>query len=190
MATPKFVKSLGDFGRNFIFSKPGEISKAEAQPYRSAFLVGMRLGIVSTVLEVLAISLILVLLPKETAGQSAAAFLSNVGPLGIFFLGVLLIPFWEAFIAQLLPLELVKMMGFGDKACIAVGALVFAAGHYLNGGVGHGLCAAIGGGVFASAYMAMRPCGYFPAFWASYVAHAFNNVLFLYLVPLTFRGLG
>jgi hypothetical protein len=145
---------------------------------------------VSAVFGAVAISLMLGLLPREMLGQSAAATLLNAGTLGTLLLGVLLIPFWETFIAQLLPLELAKWIGFNDKACVAVGAIVFGVGHYLNGGLGHGLCAAIGGALFATGYMTMRPWGYFPAFWASYVAHALNNFLFLYVVPLAFPDLG
>jgi membrane protease YdiL (CAAX protease family) len=89
----------------------------------------------------------------------------------------------------LLPLELAKKIGFDDKACIAVGALVFGVGHYLNGGLGHGLCAAISGALFATSYVTMRPWGYLPAFWASYVAHALNNFLVLYVAPLAFPSL-
>lgn len=175
---------------NLFFAKLGPISQVGARPYRFASLIGVNLGVVSAVLGMVAISLMSGLLPREILGQSAAAPLSNVGTLGILLLGVFLIPFCETFTAQLLPLELAKMIGFRNSACIAVGAIVFGVGHYLNGGLGHGLCATIGGALFATGYMAMRPWGYFPAFWASYIAHSLNNFLLLYMVPLAFPSLG
>jgi len=175
---------------NLIFAKLGPTSQVGNRPYRFAALVGACIGIVSTVLGVIAISLMLVLLPKEILGQSAAAFLSSFGTLGVLFLGVFFIPFLETFIAQLLPLELAKMIGFDDKACVAIGAITFGVGHYLNGGLAHGLCTAMAGALFTAGYMTMRPWGYFPAFWASYVAHALNNLLLLYAVPFVFPSLG
>ncbi|MES2162189.1 MAG: hypothetical protein V4476_13610 [Pseudomonadota bacterium] len=175
---------------NLIFAKLGPTSQVGNRPYRFASLVGACIGGVSTVLGVIAISLMLVLLPKEIFGQSAAAFLSSVGTLGVLFLGVFFIPFLETFLAQLLPLELAKMIGLDDKACVAVGAIVFGVGHYLNGGLAHGLCAAMAGALFTTGYVTMRPWGYFPAFWASYVAHALNNLLILYAVPFVFPSLG
>lgn len=175
---------------NLIFAKLGPTSQVENRPYRFASLVGACIGVVSSGLGVIAISLMLVLLPREILGQSAAVSLSSVGTLGVLFLGVFFIPFLETFIAQLLPLELAKRIGFNDKACVAVGAIVFGLGHYLNGGLGHGLCAAIAGALFATGYVTMRPWGYFPAFWASYVAHALNNLLIFYVVPVVFPSLG
>ena len=154
------------------------------QPYRFAFLVGVGIGLVSTVLGALIANLLQALLPPEISGPSAAAYLADFGPWSLLLIGVFLIPFGETFFAQLLPLELGKLIGFNDAACIALGAIAFGAGHYLNGGLAHGVCSAIAGGLFATGYMAMRPCGYFPAFWASFVAHALNNFLFLFVIAL------
>lgn len=46
------------------------------------------------------------------------------------------------------------------------------------------------GALFTTGYVTMRPWGYVPAFWASYVAHALNNLLILYAVPFVFPSLG
>ncbi|MRW85490.1 CPBP family intramembrane metalloprotease [Pseudoduganella sp. FT26W] len=171
---------------NLIYAKLGPASRVAARPYRFALLVGACTGIASTVLALCAIGLMLAFLPHESLGESAAAGLSHLGPVMTLLTGVVLVPLWETLIAQLLPLELARRLGFNDCVCIALGAVVFASGHYLNGGLGHGIGSLVAGALFSTGYMAMRPWGYFPAFWASYIAHALNNCLFLYLVPLAF----
>lgn len=174
---------------DLIFAKPRPISQVEARPYRYAALVGAGIGVLSAGLGVVAASVLMSLLPREIAGKSAADFISAMSGAAVLLWGVFLIPLWETFIAQLLPLELARKIGFNDTACILVGTLLFGAGHYLNGGLGHGLCALISGALFSTGYMTMRPWGYLPAVWASYIAHALNNSLFLYAVPLAFPRL-
>jgi hypothetical protein len=171
---------------NLIFDRFVPLSKVEKRPYRYAAFVGSSIGVMSAVLGTLAIALIVAILPREMLGQSAAAGLSKVGTAGLFLLAVLLIPFWETFIGQLLPIEVARGLGLSEKSCIAVGAVIFAGGHYLNGGLAHGLCAAIGGALFSTGYVSMRSWGYFPAFFASYFAHVTNNFVVLYAVPLIF----
>lgn len=175
---------------NRVFARLWSTSQVDSRPYRFASLVGACIGVVSAASAVVAINMMLVLLPRETIGPSAAVSLSSFSTLAVFLLGVLLVPFGETLIAQLLPLELARSIGFKDAACIAVGGIVFGVGHYWNGGLGHGLCASIGGALFALSYVTMRPWGYFPAFWASYVAHALNNLLLLYAAPVVFPSLG
>jgi hypothetical protein len=151
----------------------------EGRPYRFATLVGVCMGLVSTVLGALIAYLLLTFVPKETLGASAAASLGRLGPWGLAVIGIIFAPLWETLIAQLLPVEMGKLIGFQDISCIVLGAILFGAGHYLNGGLAHGICAAIAGAIFTTAYLTMRPWGYFPAFWASYVAHALNNLLLI-----------
>jgi hypothetical protein len=57
-------------------------------------------------------------------------------------------------------------------------------------GILHGISALLAGSLFALSYMILRPLGYLPAFWASYVAHAIHNGLMLYTVPSIFPSLG
>lgn len=159
-------------------------------PYRYATFVGVRLGIFNAVTAAIAINLMLALFPLEKLGPSAAAFISNYNTLGVFFLGVIFIPFFETFIAQLLPLELARGVGLNDRACIATGAALFGFTHYLNGGIAHGICATIGGAVFSMAYIKIRPWGYMPSYWASSIAHGTNNFLIFFVAPLILPDIG
>ena len=175
---------------NVIFTRVAPVGQVGQHRYRVATLIGASVGIVSSILTMIFVSLMFSLLPREYLGQSAASSLSGVSSLGMFSLGVLFIPFWETFIGQLVPLELAKTIGFGEKACIVVGSTVFAAGHFLNGGLAHGASAAIGGALFSISYIAMRPWGYLPAFWASDIAHVTNNFLGLFVIAEIFPSLG
>jgi hypothetical protein len=75
---------------NLIFTKLGPTTRVEACPYRYAWLVGACVGVASTALAVVAIGLMLVLLPGEIAGPSAAASLANFGAVAALLLGVFL----------------------------------------------------------------------------------------------------
>jgi membrane protease YdiL (CAAX protease family) len=169
---------------NLLLSRLWPMSVIEKRPYRYACVVGAAAGLVSAVIGASVACLLWTTLPREILGPSAAADMSKIRQWNMLLMGVFFIPFWEMFIAQLLPLELAKMARFNDAACVALGAVVFGAGHYLNGGLGHGICSAISGALFSTGYMAMRACGYLPAFWTSYVAHAVNNFLLFFVVPL------
>lgn len=169
---------------NLLLSRLWPVSLIEKRPYRYACLVGVPVGLVSAIIGASVAGLLWTTLPREILGPSAAADMSKTGQWNMLLMGVFLMPFWETLMAQLLPLELGKMARFNDAACVALGAVVFGAGHYLNGGLGHGICSTISGALFSTGYMAMRACGYLPAFWTSYVAHAINNSLLLFVVPL------
>lgn len=174
---------------DLIFSKRWPASQVDSQPYRFAFFAGTVIGTTSAVLGVVGISLMLILFNPEVLGPSAAAHLSSLDPVALFFYGVLITPFVETLIAQLLPMELAKSLGLDELACVIIGAIIFGSGHYVNGGIGHGIGGLIAGVLFTLSYVIMRPWGYLPAFWASYTAHSLNNMLMLYAVPVIFPSL-
>ncbi|NYE63384.1 hypothetical protein FHW58_004614 [Duganella sp. 1224] len=167
---------------HLILSRRWPLSLIESRPYRSALLLGAGTGLLSASLGATVACLLQALLPRQILGPSAAAALANLAPWSLLVMGGFLIPLWETCAAQWLPLEMGRLAGFNDIACVALAAMVFGAGHYLNGGLAHGVCAAIAGALFATAYLVMRPCGYLPAFWASFVAHAVNNLLLLLIL--------
>jgi len=175
---------------NLILARLWPVSVIQRQPYRFASLFGVCVGLVSSASAIVAATLLIGMFQGEELGSSAGAFLSSFGPWSLFLMGVVFIPFWETFTGQLLPLEIGRAIGFNDAACAALGATIFGAGHYLNGGFAHGLCSALVGGILSTGYMTMRPWGYLPAFWTSYVAHAVNNFLALFLIPLAFPDAG
>jgi membrane protease YdiL (CAAX protease family) len=175
---------------DWVFAKRWPTFVVDSKPYRFASLVGVVVSLVSVVFSVVIISVMMLLLPKETIGHSAAANLSSQGTFIVFFLAVLFVPLYETLIAQLIPLELSRLARLNDLGCIVVGGAVFGLGHYLNGGLLHGISALLGGSLFALSYIILRPWGYLPAFWASYVAHAAHNGLMLYAVPAIFPSLG
>ena len=174
---------------NLFFSKRWPPSQVESQPYRFALFVGSIIGIASVVLVIVVIGPILILFSPEARGPSAAAYISGLSPVVLFFYGVLIVPCWETLIAQLFPIELAKRLGFNETACIVICAIIFGFGHYINGGIGHGLGTLIGGALFALSYVILRPWGYLPAFWASYTAHSLNNMWLLFLLPVIFPSL-
>ncbi len=150
-------------------------------PYMFAMLSGGCIGIASSLAGLLCLLILETLLPKALWGPSAAAFLADSSAIVLFFQAVLLTPFIETFIAQLLPLEITRGLGLGPAACIAIVSALWGLGHYLNGGLAHGISAALGGAFFSTAYMLMRAHGYLPACLSSYSAHMTHNFLLLFV---------
>lgn len=175
---------------DLVFAKRWPTYLVDSNPYRFASLVAAFVSLVSVVSSVVVIGVMVLLLPKQTIGPSAAAGLSSQSAFVVFVLAVLFVPLYETLIAQLIPLELSRLARLNDLGCILVAGAVFGLGHYLNGGVLRGISALLGGVLFALSYIIMRPWGYLPAFWASYVAHATHNGLMLYAVPAVFPSLG
>ena len=175
---------------DLVFAKRWPTLLVDSNPYRVASLVGASVSVVSTVSSVVIISVMPLLLPKETLGPSAATGLLSQNAFVVFLLAVLFVPLFETLIAQLMPLELSRLAKLNDLGCILIGGAVFGLGHYVNGGVLHGISALLAGSLFALSYVTLRPWGYLPAFCASYVAHAAHNGLMLYAVPIIFPSLG
>lgn len=168
---------------DLIFAKRWPVVRVDSSPYLFASFVGASVSLVSTACAVVVTSAMVLLLPKEILGASAAAILSGQAAPAIFVLAVLVVPLWETLIAQLLPLELARGAGIRDVGSVIIGGIIFGVGHYLNGGLLHGIGALFGGALFALSYITLRPWGYLPAFSASWIAHALHNALMLYVVP-------
>jgi membrane protease YdiL (CAAX protease family) len=147
-------------------------------------------GAACTVTGILLIFALIAWLPPEQRGASAGSFLGGLSPARMFVVAVLWIPLWETLIAQLLPLEAGRRIGLPNWACILVVAGLFGLGHYFNGGLAHGICSASAGAIFSCAYLHLRPYGRRAACLASYLAHALNNWLALYIVPTVFPQFG
>jgi hypothetical protein len=129
-----------------------------------------------------------VLLPDGWFGESAAKSIGELDSWGFLLLGVLLLPAWETLIGQCLPVELLRRLRMAPLACVIASAAVFGAGHWLAGGLGHGLATFTTGTVFALAYWLCRPAGFWHASSAAYAAHAAHNFLAWFVVMPLLNG--
>lgn len=120
--------------------------------------------------------------PPELWGHSAAAGLARLTPVGVFLAAVIYAPVVETVLGQVLPIEAAHRLGAPPLACVLLSALVFACGHYLNGGLAHGTTSFFSGMLFACAYVNMRWAGIAPAVLAAATAHAVQNVTVLFLI--------
>ncbi len=160
----------------------------EKQPALAAAALGVCLGPPGLLCVYLTGKLVFFFLPPELWGNSAAANLARATPLGLFLALLFYAPLLETFMGQLLPMELARRLGARPAACVLLSGLLFGCGHYLNGGVAHGLTTFVGGSLFACAYTALRPAGAWPAFVAAASMHATHNgILFVFMV---FSGAG
>ncbi|WP_394778727.1 type II CAAX prenyl endopeptidase Rce1 family protein [Undibacterium sp.] len=164
--------------------------RVHKRPLVGASMLGVGLGIVCALTALLLIGAMILLLPKELWGKSAAAStLNGLGSTGLFFLGVVFVPFLETFMGQVLPIELARRFRANKLSCILLSAVIFGGGHYLNGGLAHAIstfCIAL---IFAGGYMAVRLEGFWPAFLVAYIAHATSNALLLFVFDPLFPGL-
>lgn len=154
----------------------------ERGPYRAAAMLGACLGIAGTLCALLVAGIVLQFLPPELWGHSAAAGLDRLTPVGVFLAAVIYAPIIETALGQVLPMEAAHRLGAPPIACILLSALVFACGHYLNGGLAHGVTTFFGGLIFACAYVSMRWAGIAPAALAAATAHAVQNGTVLFVV--------
>ncbi len=161
---------------------------AERRPLPAAVLLGSSAGLAGLLCAFVVGKAVLYFMPPELWGNSAAAGLGRLGWGWAFFLAVVFAPLFETAVGQVLPMELVRRLGARPGFGILLSGLVFGVGHYLNGGLAHGVTTFVGGLVFACAYAALRPTGIGPAFVAAATAHAVQNGLVLSLILFEFAS--
>ena len=152
------------------------------RPWTASVRLGLCLSLLSMPASLGTAALAAVLLPEGWFGESAAKSVGELGPWGFLLLGVLLLPAWETLIGQCLPIELMHRLRAAPLACIIASATLFGAGHWIGGGLGHGLATFTSGSVFALAYWLCRPAGCRYAATAAYAAHAAHNFLAWFVV--------
>lgn len=159
-------------------------SLRERHPYRAALALGSGLGPLGLLCAFVAYKLAGFFLPPELWGSSAASGLASLGPAGMVFMAVVYAPLLETLLAQCLPIEIARRLGAGPLLCVLPSALLFGFGHYVNGGLLHGITSFCTGLVLASAYMALRRAGAGPACLAAASAHVVQNgmVMGIFLV--------
>ncbi|MBC3833299.1 CPBP family intramembrane metalloprotease [Undibacterium amnicola] len=151
------------------------------RPIRGVILLGFILAVGSLLLSGMTYAGLSLILPLSAWGDSAGKQIFGQSDWVIFFVGVLYIPLLETLLAQVLPIEIIRRVGGGSVACIVVSALLFGGGHYLNGGLAHGLTTLSGGLVFAFAYVFARPHGFWAAFISACTAHIVHNFFLLFV---------
>ncbi|CDG82970.1 type II CAAX prenyl endopeptidase Rce1 family protein [Janthinobacterium agaricidamnosum] len=143
--------------------------------------LGLCWGLPTYGVGVLALLLGKLMLPHHLWGADAGAamFEREMPVFQLFFWGVIYAPIFETFVGQLLPLEILRRFGARRALCIAAGALVWGAGHYLYGGMLHGLVAAASGALLSYIYLRYREPGVALAYSTATIAHACSNALVL-----------
>lgn len=162
--------------RSLLFGKVSE------NPFTTAVQFGLILGFVSVIVTVAVVAAMAWLLPEPLWGKAASAGIENNTGGMLLFSAVFLIPLIETFEGQVLPIEIVRRLGGNDTICAVLSALIFALGHYLNGGLAHGMSTLMPGLIFAIGYVSARSTGPLPSILAAYTAHGFHNALMIYVV--------
>lgn len=152
----------------------------------AAIRTGIVVGIASALTSIIVLTALHVLLPSELWDASAAAFLGTLSTTAVFLLAVVVGPLFETLLGQVLPIETARQLGANALGCVALSAGAFGTGHYLNGGLAHGVTAAVSGGFFAWAYVLMRKRRWSTAFTSAFTAHATHNVLLLFVLAPVF----
>ena len=160
---------------------------------KSAYALGALLSLVSVTAAGIVGGVLHAVLGNDGVGASAAGALLSAREPWLFLSAVLIVPAVETLIGQLMPIELLRRAKAPAALSLAASALVFGLGHYLNGGLGHGLTSFVAGLVFAFAYLAHRTHSATQAFACAWCCHASHNCFFLYVIApiatvLTVRG--
>jgi hypothetical protein len=121
-------------------------------------------------------------LGREGIGRSAAERLLSTSGSWLFLWAVVVIPAIETAIGQLAPIEVLRKFGAPWGVLVAVSALSFGFGHFLQGGIGHGLTTVASGAVFAVAYLSFRTKSVKHAYACAWACHASHNFLLLFVL--------
>jgi len=161
-------------------------TKVDDRPILGATIVGVVLAIVSVAISGLMLAGLSSFLLRSQWGPSAAANIGEPSPVLLFFIAVLYVPMLETFLGQVLPVEILRRVGGGGVACAVVSAILFGGGHYINGGLAHGLTTFCSGLVFAGGYCFSRPNGFLPAVVTASTTHAIHNFILLFVLVRIF----
>lgn len=109
----------------------------------------------------------------------------EIGDPGTFaVLAILVAPWLETLLLQMLPVGLARLCGAGRSAQLILSMIVFAALHFIEG-VGTGLAAGVVGGFYlAFTYTHWRRHSRTRAFWMTTAQHAIHNTVFHILCAL------
>jgi len=140
---------------------------------------GLAWGGVSFIAAMLVILVLKFFLPTSLWGANAGSEVLNANLPVKILSAILLGPLFETVIGQVLPLEVLRRLYVKPLFCIIIGSAMWAIGHYLNGGLAHGVVSLCGGAVFAFIYIRYRNDGIAVAYWATFIAHATHNTLVL-----------
>ena len=121
-------------------------------------------------------------LGSDGVGPSAAGALLSAREPWLFIAAILVVPTLETLVGQLAPIELLRRLKASAVLSVVGSALLFGLGHYLNGGLGHGITSFAAGLVFAIAYLSFRAQSASTAFACAWCCHASHNLLFLYVI--------
>ena len=165
-----------------VWSQSNRLRLPRRSPWR-----GLALAPVSATLACATIGLLKLALPQDLWGQTAAQNLTGASDAAVFFAAIFFAPLYETFVAQLLPIEILRRCRAGAAVCIIVSAALFSLGHVLTGaGIAHGTTTLVAGLVFAYAYVSARTDGVGAGYVCAVVAHAGHNALLLYVLgPFT-----
>ncbi|WP_313170809.1 CPBP family glutamic-type intramembrane protease [Massilia oculi] len=153
----------------------------ETRPTLAAWKLGLVLAMLKVLLALLLLGL-LTFVPEEYRGKSAAAFLVGAHPAYLLFIAVVFAPLWETIPGQVVPIELLRRLRAHWSYCVLASGAVFGAGHFLAGGLAHGVVTFLTGLVLGYGYMAARPYGFGTAFITAATAHACHNALLLFVI--------
>ncbi len=158
------------------------------RPLRTAMLLGVLLGICGALLSAMFLLVLQRFVPMERWGANAAAGLATMGKPVFLFMAIVYAPLFETFLGQVIPIELARRVGASHLTCVLLGGSVFGLGHFVNGGLVHGIAAFLSGIFFSLAYAALRAAGARASFLAAASAHATQNAMLLLILAPFFPG--
>jgi len=161
------------------------LQPTETAAWDNTIVFSLAVGICSSVIAIAWGFGLEYFVPENRWGDSAASGLASMSVAVVFVYGVIFAPLFETLVGQALPIELAKKFTDSKAIMIAVSGAVFGIGHYINGGVVHGLTALLHGSFFASSFVVARKGGFQYGFASAALTHAVHNAILL-SIELTF----
>lgn len=153
-----------------------DVSASPHCPLVSAYGVAFLLGLAMAAAALASSALLRVLVPARPVPLAGDGLFAQAHPALILLIVVLWAPLFETFVAQVLPVAVLRRCTKRRAAWIGASALLFASGHvFAGGGVAQAMLTFAGGTVFAAAYVHWLPLGAWHPFAAVALAHGVNN---------------
>jgi Type II CAAX prenyl endopeptidase Rce1-like len=156
----------------------------EQQQLKKLIVYSIVTGVFSSAFAVVLAGFLWVALPDGWFGKSAASSLLEDGTstFWVVAMGVFLIPLIETLLVQALVIEAVRRFFVEARlAQVLISATLFGLGHYIGGGLAHGIVTFFGGILLATTYVLVRPLGHVTSIWLTWIVHATHNAIGLTL---------
>ncbi|MDM5181099.1 CPBP family glutamic-type intramembrane protease [Massilia sp. DJPM01] len=167
---------------DYPFKLDGVIVKRNPPILNLAMLIVASVLLSSTLGGVTAVLLAEIMSPEKFGENAGRAIFATNSLVKIFLSAIIFTPPIETFLVQTIPIEVIRRITVRTAPPILFSTALFSIGHYLNGGLMHGLITLVTGAILSTLYLTLRKHGALISSLSVIVAHSLHNLIILIFV--------